>query len=79
MLALKSAINAVANSNMEIILTPYAENARCYRSFVKSSAFQDGFIAPEKWFRCGSSSVVVFFARSVWRPGHIVGTDGQDW
>jgi hypothetical protein len=57
MLALKSAINAAANSNIEIILTP---KCALKDGFVKSSAFQDGFIAPKKWFRCGNSSVVVF-------------------
>jgi len=51
MLALNSAITAVVNSSIEITLNPYA---RWYSRLGKISAFQDGFIALEKWFRCGS-------------------------
>jgi hypothetical protein len=53
MLALNNAIIPVANSNMK---SPLHRSARWSRRDKSSSAFQVGFIAPEKWFRCGGSA-----------------------
>ncbi len=47
MLALNSAMNAIANSNMV-----HSYTARWYvLEFDKRAAFQDGFVARQKWFR----------------------------